>query len=348
MTDFYTLSDEAQADRLADLARAALLRWGGRFDGIRLIKYRENAVFSAHRDDGARVAVRVHRHGYHSDAALRSELLWMQSLHRDGIDVPPILLSRDGHMFETVSAPGVPEPRQIDVLGWLPGTPAGSSEEGLGLDEASAVQLFFDAGVLAAAMHDRVAVMDFPEDFERHAWDEVGLVGPDPLWGRFLDLEMLTPDQRSLLAAASGRAAADLAEFGKGAHNYGLIHADFVPENLLVEDGRLKLIDFDDSGFGWHMFDLATALYFNLNHPAYEAMERALFEGYRSARALPKDHEDRLSLFLFLRSTTYLGWVQTRPETQTAKELGPFLIERACQVAERYLGERAHMMRGFE
>ena len=54
MTDFYTLSDEAQADRLADLARAALLRWGGRFDGIRLIKYRENAVFSVHRDDGAR------------------------------------------------------------------------------------------------------------------------------------------------------------------------------------------------------------------------------------------------------------------------------------------------------
>ena len=45
-------------------------------------------------------------------------------------------------------------------------------------------------------------------------------------------------------------------------------------------------------------------------------------------------------LFLFLRSTTYLGWVQTRPETQTAKELGPFLIDRACLVARRYLDQR--------
>lgn len=342
MTDFYRLSDEAQAERLADLARIALDRWPGSFDDIRLIKYRENAVFSAHRNDGARVAVRVHRHAYHSDAALRSELLWMQALEREGVAVPPILPSRDGAVFETVSAPGVPEPRQVDVLGWLSGTPAGSSEEGLGLDPAEAERLFFAAGVLAATMHDRAAAMALPHDFERHAWDEAGLIGPDPLWGRYLDLGILSAEQRALLAEASRRAAFDLAEFGRGAHNYGLIHADFVPENLLVEDGQLKLIDFDDGGFGWHMFDLATALYFNLDHPAYDSMERALFGGYRSVRALPDDHEGRLPLFLFLRSTTYLGWVQTRPETQTAKELGPFLVERACTVAERYLAGYAH------
>lgn len=338
MTDFYLLSEDDQAIRLAELARIALARWPGDYDNLRLIKYRENAVFSAHRNDGERVAVRVHRHGYHSDGALRSELLWMQSLARDGIEVPPILLSREGHIFETVSAPGVPEPRQIDVLGWLPGTPAGTSEEGLKLDEAGAERLFFDAGVLAAMMHDRVAMMEFGEDFERHAWDADGLIGPDPFWGRFMELELLTAAERAMLTEARAQAELDLAAFGRGPHNYGLIHADFVPENLLVEDGRLKLIDFDDSGFGWHMFDLATALYFNLDHPAYAVMERALFDGYRTVRELPDDHEAMLPLFLFLRGTTYLGWVQTRPETQTARELGPFLVERACLVAARYQG----------
>ncbi|MGC6328308.1 phosphotransferase enzyme family protein [Rhizorhabdus sp. FW153] len=342
MTDFYKLSDEVQAKRLADLARVALDRWPGSFHDIHLIKYRENAVFSARRDDGARVAVRVHRHAYHSDAALRSELLWMQALGHEGVAVPPILPSRAGEIFETVSGPGVPEPRQVDVLGWLSGTPAGSSEEGLGLGAAEAERLFFAAGALAATMHDRAAAMMLPHDFERHAWDEAGLIGSDPLWGRYLELDMLSVEQRELLAEASARAAIDLSEFGKGAHNYGLIHADFVPENLLVEDGQLKLIDFDDGGFGWHMFDLATALYFNLNHPSYGNMERALFSGYRSVRALPDDHESRLPLFLFLRSTTYLGWVQTRPETQTARDLGPFLVERACTVAGRYLDRHAH------
>ncbi|CAH0352770.1 phosphotransferase [Sphingobium sp. CECT 9361] len=341
MTDFYSLGEDDQAVRLAELARIALARWPGEYDNLSLIKYRENAVFSAHRNDGERVAVRVHRHAYHSDRALRSELLWMQSLAEGGIAVPPILPSLDGHVFETVSAPGVPEPRQIDVLGWLPGTPAGTSEEGLNLDEAGAERLFFDAGVLAAMMHDHVGMVEFGEDFERHAWDAEGLIGPDPFWGRFMELELLSSEERALLSAARAQAALDLAAFGQGSHNYGLIHADFVPENLLIEDGRLKLIDFDDGGFGWHMFDLATALYFNLDHPAYTIMERALFEGYRTVRKLPEDHEATLPLFMFLRSTTYLGWVQTRPETQTARELGPFLVERCCLVAERYLSQKA-------
>lgn len=341
MTDFYSLSDEEQAVRLGGLAEVALERWPGEFDGIQLVKYRENAVFSAiRRSDGRKVAVRVHRHGYHSDEALRSELLWMQALARDGIEVPPIVPTADGEIFATVEAPGIPEPRQVDMLEWLAGTPAGSSEEGLAFDAEGAVRLFFDAGALAARMHDQVAAMDFPGGFIRHAWDEEGLIGADPLWGRFLDLAQLSSEERELLRTACDCAAVDLAAFGKHAGNYGLIHADFVPENLLVEDGRLKLIDFDDGGYGWHMFDLATALYFNLDHPAYAEMERALFEGYRSVRRLPDEHGTLLPLFLFLRSTTYLGWVQTRPETQTARELGPMLIARACDVARRYLGDQ--------
>lgn len=340
MSDFYTLSDEDQAARLAELARVALERWPGSYSSISLIKYRENAVFSAIREDGQKVAVRVHRHAYHSDDALRSELQWMQALARDGIEVPPIIPTSDGEVFAIVSVPGIPEPRQIDVLGWMTGSPAGSSEEGMEADDAAVGTLFFEAGVLAARMHDQVKAMTLPEGFVRHSWCEDGLIGADPFWGRFWELPQLTADEFALLQEARECAREDLQSFGKHADNYGLIHADFVPENLLVEDGRLKLIDFDDGGFGWHMFDLATALYFNLDHPAYDRMEQSLFDGYRSIRSLPEADRALLPLFLYLRSTTYLGWVQTRPETQTAKELGPMLIERACLVARRYLDGR--------
>jgi Ser/Thr protein kinase RdoA (MazF antagonist) len=341
VSDFYTLSDEDQAARLGELARVALERWPGSYSSISLIKYRENAVFSAIRDDGQKVAVRVHRHAYHSDDALRSELQWMQALVRDGIEVPPIIPTSDGELFAIVSVPGIPEPRQIDLLGWVVGSPAGSSEDGLDADEDAAATLFFGAGALAARMHDQVKAMVLPEGFVRHSWCEEGLIGADPFWGRFWDLPQLTAEELELLQAAREAARQDLATFGKHADNYGLIHADFVPENLLVEDGRLKLIDFDDGGYGWHMFDLATALYFNLDHPAYDRMETALFEGYRSVRTLPDADGALLPLFLYLRATTYLGWVQTRSETQTAKELGPMLIERACLVARSYLDHRA-------
>ncbi|WP_414902313.1 phosphotransferase enzyme family protein [Sphingomonas flavalba] len=337
MPDFYALADDAQAVLLTGLASAALARWDGAFGAPELVKYRENAVFSVRRADGVRVALRVHRHGYHSDAALHSELHWMQALGTCGVAVPPIVPAACGSMFVTVAAPDIPEPRQVDMLGWMAGAPVGSAEDGLVLDAAAAERLYFDAGALAATVHRETRAMRLPDGFVRHAWDEAGLIGDNPLWGRFWELAMLTDADRALLAEARARAARDLTAFGRTAENYGLIHADFVPENLLSEAGRLKLIDFDDSGFGWHMFELATALYFNIDEPFYPAIERALFAGYRSVRPLPAAEESLLPLFLFLRGTTYLGWIQTRPETQTARELGPMLIARIRQVAHAYL-----------
>ena len=40
----------------------------------------------------------------------------------------------------------------------------------------------------------------------------------------------------------------------------GLIHADMVHENILIDGSSLVIIDFDYCGFGYRLFDLATAL----------------------------------------------------------------------------------------
>ena len=339
---FYGLSDEDQAARLTLLAAAASHHWDGGFTNLVLVKYRENAVFSAQRPDGQRIAVRIHRHGYHSDSALASELHWMRELGLSGaIEVPPILPAANGELTVRVTHAAVPEPRQVSILGWLSGSPVGTSESGLDVGDDLSVKLYFDAGALAATLHDQSCAMIIPQGFTRHAWDEDGLVGDDPLWGRFWQTQGLSDAQRNLLQQARSSAFADLRTLGKHEGNYGLIHADFVPENLLNEDGRLKLIDFDDAGYGWHMFELATALYFTLDEPHHLEIANALLSGYRTVRTLTERDEALLPLFLFLRGTTYVGWVQSRPETETAKTLGPMLVERACMLAERYLSIRA-------
>jgi Ser/Thr protein kinase RdoA (MazF antagonist) len=124
------------------------------------------------------------------------------------------------------------------------------------------------------------------------------------------------------------------------ADRYGLIHADLVPENLLVDGGRACVIDFDDAGFGWHLFELATSLYFIIGDSIYSAARDALMRGYRTERTLSDAALERLPLFLAVRGTTYLGWVHTRQGTETANEMTPFLIERACAVAAEYLASR--------
>jgi Ser/Thr protein kinase RdoA (MazF antagonist) len=336
MTEFNTLSHDQQVARLHDLARHALQHWEGEFADIELVKYRENAVFSARRTDGQRVALRIHRNGYHGEAALRSELQWMEALAAAGITVPEIIRTQSRqHLIEVVHE-AVGEPRHVDMLAWLPGATAGTSEAGVQADTEIDF-LFAEAGAIAARIHLHAADWQQPDEFVRHAWDEDGLIGANPFWGRFWELEQLTDEQRALLQQARRTARRDLRQYGRHLHNFGMIHADLVPENLLIEGARLRLIDFDDAGFGWHMFELATALYFCLDDPRYEQIKAALLAGYNAVKPLSADDHNSLALFLLLRGTTYLGWVHTRQGTQTAIEMTPMLIERACGLARAYL-----------
>ena len=95
MTDFYRLPLDERAERLRALAREALLRWGVHDCEPEIVKYRENAVFRVVAADGRDAVLRVHRHGYHSDAGLRSELAWIDALDAEGVDVPAVIPSAE-------------------------------------------------------------------------------------------------------------------------------------------------------------------------------------------------------------------------------------------------------------
>ena len=336
--DFYRLSGSEQAERLLKLAQDALRHWDGGWRNPRLIKHRENAVFALEGEGGARAVLRIHRHAYHDDAALASELQWIGALDAGGIKVPPVIRTRDGGHFVHVSHALVPEARQVDILGWVPGQPVGSVEDIASQDGARLTDIYFRAGAAAAQVHILSASWPLPDGFRRHAWDRDGLVGPSPFWGRFLDLPLLSPEQRTLLERAAAAAAADLDRIATGPDVYGLIHADFVPENLFVHGDEVALIDFDDAGFGWHMFELATALFFLQGHEAFPAIADALFEGYEQRRPGKVDRS-QLPLFLFLRGTTYLGWIHTRAEMDAAREQAAFMIDMAVDLAKQYLGQ---------
>lgn len=340
---FYTLDAEGQAQCMRRLAEAALARWNLAAQDIVLIKYRENAVFRVDTTAGTRVALRIHRHGYHADAALRSELQWLDALGRDGIEVPRVLPTHTGELFATVQDDAVPEPRQVDVFAWVDGRQLGSVEDGVGLDTATVESVYRTLGALAARLHTQALGWPLPAGFTRHAWDADGLAGPAPLWGRFWELARLTAAERALLERARDAVHAGLTAYGAAPANagrYSLIHADLVAENVLLDGTALRLIDFDDAGFGWHLFELATALYFESDAPHFDAAYAALVEGYRGVRDLPDAQLAHMPLFFAARSFTYLGWIHTRPETETARTLGPMLVDMSCRAAQRYLATR--------
>lgn len=325
-------------EQMHALAQSALDRWDfGATATLAPIKVRENAVFRIDFAAGGRAVLRVHRHGYHSDPELESEFSWLRALEAAGVRVPRVILSRHGRHFETVAFSGGGGSRQIDVFEWVDGRQLGSIEDGVGGGCGSLADQYRQIGAIAARMHNHTQGWRPPPGFRRHAWDAEGLVGEQPFWGRFWELDALTRGQRAFFSRLRAQLERDLARYGMHSDRYGLIHADLVPENLLIEGSRVCVIDFDDAGFGWHLFELATSLYFVTDEAEFAAACEALIAGYRAERALSDAVLEHLPMFLAARGTTYLGWVHTREETQTARELTPFLIERACAVGEAYL-----------
>jgi Ser/Thr protein kinase RdoA (MazF antagonist) len=337
------ISGDAVAATLQQLASTALQSWGKQTKDIRLVKMRENAVFRVVDSRGGVFAMRVHREGYHSDDALRSELQWIAALRDWDVDVPTVVPAIDGSLLITAWGPGVDVPRRIDLFEWIDGRPLGTSERGLDDGLRDVGNTYFKVGNLMARLHDHASDWIFPSGFQRRSWDLHGLVGEEPLWGRFWDLGALKQAERDLLVRARNRVRLKLGELARSndrPHRFGLIHADFVPENLLLTaDGIVKLIDFDDAGFGWHMFDVATALYFIQENRDYETARASLVDGYRAKRDLPDELIEQLPVFMTARGFTYLGWAHTRPLTEEGLAILPHVIRLACIQADRLLSD---------
>jgi len=335
MTDFYTLTPGEQAGRMKATGYEALDHWGLTGATLDLIKYRENAVFKVENEQ-FKGALRMHRHGYHSDAELRSELQWAQALADAGIKVPDLVPTRSGDMFVKHAGHGLPGDIQIDMFHWIDGEQLGSVEEGVSND-SDVDKTFAALGELAARVHNQAVAWTPPPGFTRHAWDAEGLAGDDPFWGRFWEIEGAAPAQADILARCRNRLFDDLGNVPRTTENYSMIHADFAAENVMVDGEDIRLIDFDDAGFGWHLFELVTALFFIQGEPYFEQARVALIDGYRRNRALPDTELELLPLFFLARGTTYVGWAHSRSETETARELTPMLLELVCDLAERYL-----------
>lgn len=336
MTDFYTLTPEQQVEHMHVLASKALLNWDIAGAELTLADLRENAVFRVSLDGEARYALRIHRYGYHSDAALNSELVWIRALQQFGIDVPEVVPTTTGDLFITLQSEGVPEPRQVDLFEWIEGEQLGAATENLD-DEDAFARIYCALGEITARLHNQAVGWTPPAGFSRHAWDVDGFTGEQPVWGRFWENQGLTKSEKVLIEGARSRVRAELVAFGAGDDRYSLIHSDILPENVLVQGERLRVIDFDDAGFGWHLYDLATSLA-DYRRAGRDAIKReALVAGYRSARLLPDDYLRQLDLFGLVRGLTTLGWLSTRAETENARRAGRETIENVCELAEGYL-----------
>lgn len=302
--------------------RAAAL-WGLSPDALSLAAQRENVVYRVETSNGP-MALRLHRPGYRSQAELRSELEWMAQLAKGGLHVPRPIPSTAGRLVEML------EDTPVSLLSWLPGAPAGAADR---LDVPDRVAFAYNLGGVMARLHDLSDDWTAPHTFQRPHWNLEGLLGDRLLWGPFWENPDLTADQRELLQTVRSRARIRLTGMEPDL-DYGLIHADILTENILVDDNRIALIDFDDGGYGFRAFELATFLMRFIDAPDFDAMKAALIDGYARRRTISPPV---LDFFILLRALTYPGWIIPRRQEPGGQERSLRMVRTAVSLSEAFL-----------
>ncbi len=112
---------------------------------------------------------------------------------------------------------------------------------------------------------------------------------------------------------------------GKSATEFGLIHADHAPQNFRynAEANRITAFDFGNCCYHWYIADIAISLSTVRRKANRNAIKNSLLKGYLTVRALPKDYEKLIDLFIRLRVVYfYLSrlhmWSEHRTQTQEA------------------------------
>ncbi|APG49244.1 phosphotransferase enzyme family protein [Phaeobacter porticola] len=303
----------------------ALSLWGLTDAGYNLVAARENAVYKVETPTDV-FALRLHRQEYRTNVELDSELHWMKAISDGGLSVPSPIPSKTGDVMHMVD--GV----QVDVLDWLSGDTLDAVL--IKSDAKTRVALFQTLGQDMARLHDICDTWQRPLGFSRCAWDIDSLLGDAPLWDRFWDNPGLTAKDRYLFHTFRHKTRTDLADSAKNL-DYGLIHADLVAANVMVDGTGLHFIDFDDGGYGYRVFELATALLKHIDAPDYGDLKQALICGYTSTRPIDLA---TLDLFMALRATTYVGWNITRMGEDGGGARNTRFINTATKLAADYIG----------
>jgi Ser/Thr protein kinase RdoA (MazF antagonist) len=318
--------------RLAEMAETAVPIYGLNPDSaLTMINHSENTTFRI--DDpatGQRTALRVHRNDYHSKHGIGCELAWMKALREEaGVITPTPIPSPDGALINTLDLPGL-RPRHCVLFEFLDG------------EEPSEDELLAPFGVLgevSARMHRHTERWPIPDGFERLQWDFEHMVGDCPNRGDWKEAPALDAERLALIARQVAVMKRRLAAFGTAPHRFGLVHADLRLANLLIHDGITQVIDFDDSGMSWHLYDLATALSFIEERPDVPELIDAWIAGYRKVRDLGAAEVAEIPTFLMLRRTLILAWMGSHSQTDLALELGPDYTAVSCELAEHYLAK---------
>lgn len=291
----------------------------------------ENRVYLVTDGRGEAFILRLHRPGYHTRGEILSELDWISALSREtDLLVPEPVCGGNGEWLQSLRLAREPAPRDAVLFRANPGE----------LPDATDLRLpdiFVALGNAAALSHLHAIDWSKPGGFSRPEWSIAAMLGPNGLWGDWRAALGLDAADLAVLAKAEAKISAAFAEYGRGTNRFGLIHNDMRPSNFLWHENRLRLIDFDDCGFGWFVADFAAAISWFEDAEIVPDLFRKWCEGYCTRRNLSTADLAMFTPAIMARRMLLLAWSASRGETDLARANADEFLTRTLRLATRFL-----------
>ncbi|MBN1178170.1 MAG: phosphotransferase [Anaerolineae bacterium] len=323
MKQYAELTSRGQARRLRKLVIVALGQYALDVADVRLVGMHTNALFRVRTMQGKSYLVRVCKPGWRTETDLFSEIAWLRALDRDtDIGAPLPLAARSGEFVVCAGAEGVPEARRCVVTSWVPGVLLGRR-----LNEAN----LYKMGALFARLHTHGATFSPPEGFTRRKMDRIFARGEEDVLFDAACLASLPPRPREILEQTRQRVDAAFARLYADPAGLRVIHNDLWHDNIKIDRGRLRPLDFEDTVWGYPVQDLAMGLQDLMSDvapEAFEPLQDALRRGYESQSEWPEAYAGEIDTFRAGRMvwvTNYVARFQARYLQAHAEWVAPQL-----------------------
>jgi Ser/Thr protein kinase RdoA (MazF antagonist) len=328
---FERFSYQEQLVHLQKLAETILPQYGIHNVQPILLQYEDNAVYYISTSSKEQFILRINALEGHGMATQLSEMQWLMALQRDlGLRVPKPIPTLDGELV-TVGEVAEVGTRLCVLLRWIPGTPP---EVGIQPDVVGKI------GEFTALLHNHAEHFVPPKGFVRPSWDWEDVFGA--LTTRLENTTVaLAAHEKRILAHLSVQVQEDLSSLSTRTSFWGLIHADLHKDNILIDDGNVGVIDFDDCGWGYYLYDIASvfdSFYRRVaNHPQeYLHLRDAYITGYERIRPLAGEATAYLRTFKAMRDMVTMNFILDS-KNATVHEWGKQRIAQIIKQLEAYL-----------
>ncbi len=298
-----------------------------------LIVLSENATYlvKSKKTEECLGVLRISRPGYHTLSELNSEIEWLRQINNytplivanpiNGIDTKPIqeVPGEDGNIYYCI------------VCEFL----AGSEPDETDIEKI--VRDFKVLGQTTAYLHRQASIWNGTKAIDRIEWDYDNIIGKTAVWGRWQDFPGMKPEAEKILEESSRVIQKRLKRYGKNPNNWGLIHADLRLANILVDGDRIKVIDFDDCGFGWRLHDLASSISFIEHKAIVPKLINAWLKGYKAVMPFTDTDFEEIDTFILMRRLQLMAWLASHKDSDPVAALSVGYLDGTIGLTERYI-----------